>query len=659
MSMRDLFRAERLEGRWLLTAAVAKAAEQALSMSPAVVMGGPGADGDAAAAAQSPLLALATAASIDAPQLQVNAGTLYLTDAVDGAASDAKTLTLTNVGGGQLIIQPGGISFVGPDASQFRADVGSYGILLEAGESTKLRIRMNAARVGVSTATLQIASNDPSGTITQVAIRGLGTAGTATGPTPQQVLDVYGIPMQIARPSPTVGGEIAGEQTLQLLAKAGPGPVTIRPLGLTAKGSIGGDVMYLGWYSPGVNGAAPVTTPQLTVTSVDAVSVAPFGWGSGQFDPGGGAFGVYAEWPGLLNRQSWSQDTLNTWEPNLYARRKVRFYALKGADGSIVPNSYVVTAESSNGTATTLGGDDREQRPARGAAGGLAGQRRRHAGERRRPGQRRGRHVGRRRRGGRHRRDGRRIPLRLPHAPWRRRDRRPRRDARQHQLARAGRRDGARIARPERPPGRHGSDAGRRQHLPVPHRHRWRHHRRRDDRGRRALWVKIVRAGSTITGYRSKDGKTWTKQGSATIAMGTDVLVGLAVTSHDNSKLAGATFDNLAVTPTLATNRPPVAPLLSAPNPAAGVVTIRADGGDASVSARLLIDGAPVGAALSGAGPYSFTWDSRTVADGRTRSASRRPTASATSSPPTPPSPSATPTCRRRSASWASRKGPT
>ncbi|HWF86362.1 MAG TPA: DUF1349 domain-containing protein, partial [Vicinamibacterales bacterium] len=60
------------------------------------------------------------------------------------------------------------------------------------------------------------------------------------------------------------------------------------------------------------------------------------------------------------------------------------------------------------------------------------------------------------------------------------------------------------------------------------------------------MWVKIVRAGTTVTGYQSADGSTWESIGSATIAMGSTVQIGLAVSSHNNSQLCTATFDNVA-----------------------------------------------------------------------------------------------------------------
>jgi subtilisin family serine protease/regulation of enolase protein 1 (concanavalin A-like superfamily) len=61
-------------------------------------------------------------------------------------------------------------------------------------------------------------------------------------------------------------------------------------------------------------------------------------------------------------------------------------------------------------------------------------------------------------------------------------------------------------------------------------------------------WVKLVRSGSTITGYESADGSAWTPVGSDTFSMGRAVLVGLAVSSHVTGTAATATFDNVAVT---------------------------------------------------------------------------------------------------------------
>ncbi|HXE51713.1 MAG TPA: hypothetical protein VN541_01815, partial [Tepidisphaeraceae bacterium] len=60
-------------------------------------------------------------------------------------------------------------------------------------------------------------------------------------------------------------------------------------------------------------------------------------------------------------------------------------------------------------------------------------------------------------------------------------------------------------------------------------------------------WVRLVRSGSTLTGYTSADDIQWTAQGSVSISMNATVYVGLEVCSNNNSALDTATFDNVAV----------------------------------------------------------------------------------------------------------------
>jgi DNA-binding beta-propeller fold protein YncE/regulation of enolase protein 1 (concanavalin A-like superfamily) len=61
-------------------------------------------------------------------------------------------------------------------------------------------------------------------------------------------------------------------------------------------------------------------------------------------------------------------------------------------------------------------------------------------------------------------------------------------------------------------------------------------------------WVRIVRSGSTFTGYVSSNGTTWTQVGVDTNPMATVVQVGLAVSSDANTVLGTATFDNVQIT---------------------------------------------------------------------------------------------------------------
>ncbi len=63
-------------------------------------------------------------------------------------------------------------------------------------------------------------------------------------------------------------------------------------------------------------------------------------------------------------------------------------------------------------------------------------------------------------------------------------------------------------------------------------------------------WVKIERVGNAFNGYYSTDGENWTAMAwnPQTIAMGANVYVGLAVTSHSAGVLASAEFSGVATT---------------------------------------------------------------------------------------------------------------
>jgi regulation of enolase protein 1 (concanavalin A-like superfamily) len=61
------------------------------------------------------------------------------------------------------------------------------------------------------------------------------------------------------------------------------------------------------------------------------------------------------------------------------------------------------------------------------------------------------------------------------------------------------------------------------------------------------IWLRIVRSGDTFAGWQSNDGEIWTNIHAVTVAMNPEVLVGLAVTSHNNGALNTAIFDNVSL----------------------------------------------------------------------------------------------------------------
>lgn len=62
-------------------------------------------------------------------------------------------------------------------------------------------------------------------------------------------------------------------------------------------------------------------------------------------------------------------------------------------------------------------------------------------------------------------------------------------------------------------------------------------------------WVRLTRSGTTFTADRSDDGVNWTAVGGGvSVAMGSDIYVGLVCSSNETSDICTATLDNVSVT---------------------------------------------------------------------------------------------------------------
>jgi regulation of enolase protein 1 (concanavalin A-like superfamily) len=131
--------------------------------------------------------------------------------------------------------------------------------------------------------------------------------------------------------------------------------------------------------------------------------------------------------------------------------------------------------------------------------------------------------------------------------------------------------------------------------------------------------VKLVRAGTTITAYRSADGLSWTPFGSATVTLSTTVYVGLAVSSRNNIVAAAAAFDNVATGNTdPPPNAPPsvsvLSPSASDPFTAPATITLKATAGDTDgtvirVDYFISTSPTPIGSS-TGAPLYTAIWNS-------------------------------------------------
>jgi hypothetical protein len=60
-------------------------------------------------------------------------------------------------------------------------------------------------------------------------------------------------------------------------------------------------------------------------------------------------------------------------------------------------------------------------------------------------------------------------------------------------------------------------------------------------------WLKLARAGSTVTGYSSADGVTWNRVGTTMVAFANPAYIGFVVSSHASGVLNTSTFDNVVV----------------------------------------------------------------------------------------------------------------
>jgi regulation of enolase protein 1 (concanavalin A-like superfamily) len=118
-------------------------------------------------------------------------------------------------------------------------------------------------------------------------------------------------------------------------------------------------------------------------------------------------------------------------------------------------------------------------------------------------------------------------------------------------------------------------------------------------------WVKVVRSGSTFSGYMSSDGVNWVQVGtSQTINMATNVYVGLGVSDNNTSSLATATFDNVSVSST-STPGPVITGLSATTGPVGTQVVISGSGFGATQGNSLAL--------LNGAAMTVSTWTDSSI----------------------------------------------
>jgi hypothetical protein len=63
------------------------------------------------------------------------------------------------------------------------------------------------------------------------------------------------------------------------------------------------------------------------------------------------------------------------------------------------------------------------------------------------------------------------------------------------------------------------------------------------------IWVRVVRTGNTLYGYKSTNGSSWTLVSSGTVNMASNIYVGLVAASGSSTVLSTSVFTNITVIP--------------------------------------------------------------------------------------------------------------
>lgn len=267
---------------------------------------------------------------------------------VTGTVSGTQDVGVRNDGDGNLTVSA--LSLAGADAGQFLlTGTPTLPITLAPGASLTVQVALAPTSAGVKSASLAVVSNDPQHPTTSVVLRGLAAAGLggSNEPSLQRIFDTFQIKASTGDPDPSTNGmpttSPLGDEVLRpMFRKAGTGPVVVTPLAAYAP-STSPAVAY-GWY---VGGASSSPNALFTVASSAAQTVQPAVTGTTSFDPGADVpFGLYSSWPAFAGRTTYQDDALNTWATDPH---QVRVYPMTSADGTAVPDTYVVALEDGSG----------------------------------------------------------------------------------------------------------------------------------------------------------------------------------------------------------------------------------------------------------------------------------------------------------------------
>jgi glucose/arabinose dehydrogenase len=283
------------------------------------------------------------------PNITANKTELIFDEVRGGAASAAKTVTITNTGNFALTISS--VSFNGPDAALFSLGTPiTTPVNVPAGGSLNVNVQFNpptGSELGPQQATLRIVSNDADQAELNLYLGGLTTIGEEGNNEPswQWIMDTFRIPIDVGDSNdgtgPIEGIVLPNANNIPRFVKAGPGAVTIESLAIFSGDTFAQPAAIVGWYTmpasltelfrfnSGDSGQHQEMNP--TIQS-----------GVTSFDPGSVSFGMYSQWPTFPGRTVYSENALNTWDAG---KQKHVVFPLVDSMGAPVPNAYVVGIE--------------------------------------------------------------------------------------------------------------------------------------------------------------------------------------------------------------------------------------------------------------------------------------------------------------------------
>jgi regulation of enolase protein 1 (concanavalin A-like superfamily) len=279
------------------------------------------------------------------PDLQVSAPELIFS-AQRGVVSVVRTLVVRNAG--TQILNLGQPMVQGSAAAVFRFQGTPAAMAVPPGGQTTLALVFapsSTTPLGANQASVRLPSNDPDQPVLDVGLWGLATKGLegTNEPPLKQVIDTLGYAINVGGVALVLGtgaAPIGDEVPAPRFRRAGPGPVTMRPV---ARYSPDEPIPY-GLYTNGSTGV-PVQKPLGIIAQGQFQTLLPDVQPGAIFetDPGDAPFGVTTS---SQTHSTFSEDGFNTGA----VKHAVRSYPLKNRAGQPIPNTYLVGfEEASNG----------------------------------------------------------------------------------------------------------------------------------------------------------------------------------------------------------------------------------------------------------------------------------------------------------------------